>query len=110
MTYSREIAAERLGTPLHIPVHPFPVYATLFNFALYLVLAWLFKKRQAPGRVFAWYLILYGIGRFLFEYTRGDLARGFVFGGAMSTSQLISTFLLVTGIGLHLWISRRKTA
>ncbi len=108
ITYTSEIAAERLGTPLHIPLHPFPIYAVLFNFALFLILAFIFKKPHADGRVFAWYLVLYGVGRFLFEYTRGDQARGFVLDGFLSTSQLISVFMILIGISLHFWISRRK--
>jgi len=107
ITYTDPVAAERLGTPLFRPVHPFPIYEALFNFGLYLLLAALFKRRLAAGRVFATYLVLYGIGRFLLEWTRGDAMRGFVLGGILSTSQLISLGLIVVGVGLHLWISRR---
>ena len=53
---------------------------------------------------------LYGVGRFLLEWTRGDAVRGFVFGGALSTSQLISAALIIIGTGLHIWISRRSAA
>ena len=106
ITYTSPIAAERLGTPLHAALHPFPLYAAAFNFGLYLVLAALFKSRPAPGRVFATYLVLYGIARFLLEGTRGDIARGFVFNGALSTSQAISIGMIVIGGGLHLWVSR----
>lgn len=107
ITYTDPVAAERLGTPLHHPVHPFPVYEALFNFGLYLLLAALFKRRLAAGRVFATYLVLYGAGRFALEWTRGDAARGFVLDGFLSTSQLISLVLIVVGAGLHLWIRRR---
>lgn len=108
ITYTSPIAAERLGTPLHAALHPFPLYAAAFNFGLYLALAALFRRRPAPGRVFATYLVLYGIARFLLEGTRGDIARGFVFNGALSTSQAISIGMIVIGCGLHLWVSRSK--
>jgi phosphatidylglycerol:prolipoprotein diacylglycerol transferase len=110
ITYTSELAAQRLGTPLHTGVHPFPVYSAIFNFSLYLVLAWIYKQRLAPGRVFATYLVLYGIGRFLLELTRGDQARQFVFGGLLSTSQFISIILILLGVGLHLWVSRRRNS
>ena len=110
ITYSSPIAAENLGTPLHQHLHPFPVYSSLFNFALYAFLAAYYRRRPAPGRVFATYLLLYGIARFFLEMTRGDAIRGFVFGGALSTSQLISIALVTIGTGLHVWIGRRKTA
>jgi len=109
ITYTDPIAQERLGTPLHQHLHPFPVYAALFNLGLYLLLAWMYRQKLAPGRVFGAYLIIYGIGRFLLEHTRGDAARGFVLGGAFSTSQLITSVLVIAGVALQLWISRRKT-
>jgi phosphatidylglycerol:prolipoprotein diacylglycerol transferase len=108
ITYSSPIAAQNLGTPLHQPLHPFPVYSSLFNFGLYALLAAYYRRRPAAGRVFATYLLLYGIGRFLLEWTRGDAVRGFVLGGDLSTSQLISIALIATGTVLHLWIGRRK--
>jgi prolipoprotein diacylglyceryltransferase len=51
--------------------------------------------------------MLYGIGRILLEWTRGDAVRGFVFNGALSTSQLISLGLIVVGIGLQVWVGRQ---
>ncbi|MEJ2189111.1 MAG: prolipoprotein diacylglyceryl transferase [Acidobacteriota bacterium] len=109
ITYTSPIAAENLGTPLHVPLHPFPVYSSLFNFGLYLVLAALYKSRPVPGRVFATYLMAYGVGRFALEWTRGDAVRGFVLGGALSTSQLISLGMVLVGGALHLWVGRRRT-
>jgi phosphatidylglycerol:prolipoprotein diacylglycerol transferase len=110
ITYTSPVAAANLGTPLHQPLHPFPVYSSLFNFGLYALLAAYYRRRPAAGRVFATYLILYGIGRFILEWSRGDAVRGFVFGGALSTSQMISIALILTGAGLHVWISRRRAA
>jgi phosphatidylglycerol:prolipoprotein diacylglycerol transferase len=108
VTYTDPVAAERLGTPLHQALHPFPLYSALFNVALYVLLAALYRRNPAPGRVFGTYLVLYGTGRFLLEWTRGDLARGFVLDGALSTSQAISFGLVVVGITLHAWVSRRR--
>jgi phosphatidylglycerol:prolipoprotein diacylglycerol transferase len=110
ITYTNPVAAENLGTPLHQSLHPFPVYSSLFNFALYGVLAVYFRRRPVAGSVFSTYLILYGIGRFLLEWTRGDAIRGFVLGGALSTSQLISIALVLSGVGLRVWIRRHRTA
>ena len=96
--------------PLHQHLHPFPVYSFLFNFGLYALLAAYYRRRPAAGRVFATYLMLYGVGRFLLEWTRGDAVRGFVLGGVLSTSQLISVALIIIGTGLHVWIGRRRVA
>lgn len=108
ITYTDPAAAANVGTPLHLAVHPFPVYAAIFNLSVFLVLSRLYKMKLAPGRVFASYLILYGLGRFALEFTRGDEARGVYFDGLISTSQLISVALVLIGVGVHWWIGRRE--
>ena len=55
------------------------------------------RKNTKKGRVGALYLILYSIGRFFVEFLRNDY-RGTV--GPLSTSQFISIFILLIGIGL----------
>jgi len=110
ITYTDPAAAANVGTPLHLAVHPFPVYAAIFNLSVFLLLSRLYKMRLAPGRVFASYLILYGFGRFVLEFTRGDEARGVYFDGLISTSQLISIALVTIGLGMHWWIGRRERA
>ncbi|MCD4751261.1 MAG: prolipoprotein diacylglyceryl transferase [Thermoanaerobaculales bacterium] len=108
ITYTSPIAGRNLGTPLGHPLHPFPLYAMVANLVIFGLLEFLYRRRPAPGRVFATYLLLYGPTRFLLEFTRGDPARGFVFGGLLSTSQLISIVMILVGGALHLWISRRS--
>ncbi len=107
ITYTDPRAAAALGTPLGVPVHPFPVYAIISNLTIFAILAWMYKQRLKPGRVFAAYLILYGAARFLLEETRGDAVRGFVLGGSLSTSQLITAIMIAVGIALQIWLSRR---
>jgi len=108
ITYTDPRAHANVGTPLGIPLHPFPVYAIIFNFTLYGVLAWLYRRGLATGRVFASYLMLYGTGRSLLELTRGDAERGFVFHGLMSTSQLIGVLLVAAGAAIWVWSGRRQ--
>lgn len=108
ITYTDPAAAANVGTPLHVPLHPFPVYSSLFNLALYGFLAWLYRRSPAPGTVFASYLMIYGSGRFLLELTRGDEVRGTILGGALSTSQGIAVAMVVVGVSLLAWASRRR--
>lgn len=50
------------------------------------------------------YMLLYGVGRFLIEFLRDD-ARGVV--GILSTSQFISIFIVLFGIGLMIYNRKR---
>ena len=68
----------------------------------FLLLLYLFSHRRFAGQVFAAYLMSYSTVRFLLEFYRGDLDRGFLFEGLLSTSQFISLLLfpanaLITG-------------
>lgn len=108
ITYTDPLAFEILGTPLGVSVHPFPIYAMISNFVIFGILAWMYQLRLKPGRVFAAYLILYGAARFMLEETRGDAIRGFVFDGALSTSQLITGIMIAIGIALQIWLSSRR--
>lgn len=108
VTYTDPAAAANVGTPLGVPVHPFPVYSSLFNLALWGMLELMFRRPHPPGRIFAIYLGVYGLGRFLLEYTRGDASRGFLFGGALSTSQAISIGMIVAAVALAVWAGRRS--
>jgi phosphatidylglycerol:prolipoprotein diacylglycerol transferase len=110
VTYTNPQAAANVGTPLHVALHPFPAYAALFNLGLYVLLEWLYARRHRPGSIFATYLMIYGAGRFLLEFTRGDEARGFVLSGVLSTSQLIGLVMIGLGAVLTFWVRRRSAS
>ena len=65
------------------------------------LLFWYAYHAKKSGQVGAAYMVLYSIGRFGVEFLRGDLERGSI--GALSTSQFISIFIVVIGIGLWIW-------
>jgi len=102
ITFHSPWAAEFSGTPLNIPLHPTQLYefaAELINFAF---LYWLCKRKQFEGQVISLFMIVYGFERFVFEFYRGDPGRGEVFGGIITTTQLIALGLVVGGFVIYL--------
>ena len=91
--------------PNGIPLIPTQILSSVFDFCNFLVLMAIAKKQKATGRLSAFYLIFYSLGRFLIEFYRGDLIRGSV--GFLSTSQFISLFAALAGF-LLLWVSGRQ--
>jgi len=86
---------------LGVPLHPSQIYLSLMNLIIVLILVAISRRRRFDGQVFAWGLILYALGRFLVEMTRGDdVARGIY--GAFSTSQWVSVGTMVIGITMLL--------
>ena len=90
--------------PLNVPLHPTQIYEFLVEITNFVVLSWLLKHKRFEGQVIGAYLFLYGVARFFLEFLRDDPGRGSVFGGALSTTQLISIVLVVAG-GV-LWLRR----
>ena len=92
--------------PNGISLFPTQIISSVFDFLLFMVLSVIAGKNHRQGRVTAFYLIFYSVGRFLIEFYRGDLIRGTV--GTLSTSQFISLFVTAAGFFL-LWKSGHKT-
>jgi phosphatidylglycerol---prolipoprotein diacylglyceryl transferase len=88
--------------PIDTPVHPTPVYETL---AMGLVAVWLWRHRHAwrPGTLFAAYLVLAGLERFLVEFLRRnpDVALG------LTQPQLVALAAAAAGTA---WLTARRGA
>lgn len=109
VTFTNEYAHQYVGVPLNVPLHPTQLYESLGTLVLFVSLWFAFKRRKFVGQVFSLYLIGYGILRFILEFYRGDPERGFVFGGALSFSQLISLIVVALAV-LGYFYFRRKEA
>lgn len=108
VTFHHPLAHEISGTPLGVPLHPTQLYEAAFNLANWLFLAALYRRRPRAGAVFAAYLIAYGAARFVIELFRGDPERGFVLGGALSTSQAIAAAMVVVGAAILVVTALKK--
>ena len=90
-----------------VPLHPSQLYLSAMNFVLFAITARMFLRRRFEGQVAAATIVLYSVGRFLLEFTRGDdQARGYW--GALSTAQWIS--LATFAAGLWIWRHQRTKA
>lgn len=93
---------------LDVPVHPSQLYLSAMNLVLFVIGAWLFTRRRFDGQVSAVLMMLYAVGRFAIEGTRGDdQARGVYTVAALdlSTAQWIS--LAVFAIGMIVYARQR---
>jgi len=101
--FRNPLAHEITGTPLNVPLEPTQLFESAVEFANFLFLMWLLKRRKFDGQVFGAFMFIYGIARFFLEFVRDDPGRGSVFGGAMTGTQLISVGLVIAG-GLIWWL------
>ncbi len=96
-------AAQLVGTPLNVPLHPTQLYESIAEFINFLILVFLAKKQRFAGEIFATYMLLYGFERGLIEFVRADPDRTLLLHGRFSLMQVVSLGLIVTGA----WLWRR---
>ncbi|MFH1504378.1 MAG: prolipoprotein diacylglyceryl transferase [Candidatus Omnitrophota bacterium] len=89
------------GSVLGIPVQ---LVSSGFLLLLFCLLLFLKKKAKFTGQITAYYLIFYGIFRFIIEFSRTDPRGQVLF---LSTSQFISLILMVGGIFLF-WKFKKR--
>lgn len=89
--------------PNGVKLFPTQLFSAAGDFLVFGLLVLYARKPRAAGKVAGLYLILYGAGRFILEYFRGDL-RGSV--GTLSTSQFISLFIFVLGSVLFFFLHK----
>ena len=89
--------------PIHhplagIPVHPSPIYESIIDFIIAFIAYLFFRRSRGRGIVMLLVIMLYSIARFLLEFLRGDIERGFIISNKLSTSQFISIILFIPAL------------
>lgn len=93
---------------LPIPVFPTPLYETLVCLGLFFIL-WMIRKRlKTPGNLFAIYLILNGVERFLIEHIRVNTKYDKL-PFQPTQAELISSALIISGVAILWALNRRKS-
>lgn len=106
VTFTDPYSHETVGVPLGIPLHPTQIYESVACLAIFFLLWRGLKQKAFDGQIFISYLVLYSCTRFTIELFRGDPERGFVFGGLLSTSQMISVLMIALAAGLFFTLRR----
>ena len=101
VTFTSEYAAQTVGVPLGVALHPTQLYEFTTEMLAFLFLVWLGTRRKFPGQLFAAYLMWYGVARGCIEFFRGDPGRTLLFDGQFSLMQVVSVGLIL--LGAFLW-------
>jgi phosphatidylglycerol:prolipoprotein diacylglycerol transferase len=96
--------------PRSEPVHPTQIYSAINGLVLCLFLLAYAPFRQRDGEIWAMFLTLYPITRFLLEIIRIDEPG--VFGTGLSISQVVSLILLICAVAFwaQVWMKPPGTA
>ena len=94
------------SAPAGVPLLPTQLFESAFCFVFAAVLTAIFRRQKRYGTTTGWYLVGYGVWRFIIEFFRSD-DRGAV--GALSTSQFIGIFIVLFGIVTLVLVRQGKT-
>ncbi len=89
-------------------VFPTPFYETIMCLILFVILWSLRKKIKVAGKLFALYLMVNGLERFLIEKIRVNTTID-LFGFHPTQAEVISTLLFLSGLGLWIYLGRRHS-
>jgi phosphatidylglycerol:prolipoprotein diacylglycerol transferase len=100
ITFKNPDAYNMSGTPLMVGLHPTQIYESITNLILFVFLYWRIGKTHFAGEIFAWYLTLYSMARFVIEFYRfheqGTYAN-------LSLTQWIALATFLCGAGLLMY-------
>lgn len=100
---------DSLAEPKGVPLYPTQLFDIGVNLLILILIYFVEKRKKFNGQLFLIYLAMYAVGRSIVEIYRGDEARGFVFDGALSHSQLIAVFIvLLTAFFWRKWSRSNK--
>ena len=89
------------------PIHPTQIYDSLLNLALYIGLAWLFRRRKFDGQIFAVFLMCYAVTRSTVEVFRGDYSDAHLHSG-LTPAHVLSIGIFVAGVALFAVLKNRN--
>ncbi|MEW6586317.1 MAG: prolipoprotein diacylglyceryl transferase [Nitrospirota bacterium] len=84
--------------PTSVILHPTQLYESAGELINFLILISMRRHKSFNGQLFTAYLLLYAVLRFVVEFFRGDVARGFIFPGIISVSQGISILMFLVAL------------
>jgi phosphatidylglycerol---prolipoprotein diacylglyceryl transferase len=87
------------------PVYPTPLYETIICLVLFLILWSLRKRLKIPGTLFAVYLMLNGLERFLIEKIRVNVRMHFL-GLHPTQAEVVSLLLFISGLIIFVVLKR----
>lgn len=92
-----------------VTVHPSQMYDALLNLALYLGLAWLFRRRKFDGQIFAIYLMCYAVTRSIAEAFRGDYNDAHLHSG-LTPAHVVGLGIFAAGAAFYFILKKRPAA
>jgi phosphatidylglycerol---prolipoprotein diacylglyceryl transferase len=106
VTFTNPEASSFTGVPLGTPLHPSQLYESALGLVILGTLLAAERRPRPTGFLLLIFGVMYSVGRFLLEFLRGDVDRGFF--GPLSTSQWLSLVVLALFVGGYAYARRSE--
>lgn len=90
----------RTFAPSGISLYPTQIIDGLGEILIFIGLVVLSRRKKFDGQLFALYLMGYSVLRFINEFLRGDMDRGYIIPDVLSSGQGISIALFLAGLAI----------
>jgi phosphatidylglycerol---prolipoprotein diacylglyceryl transferase len=94
--------------PLNTPLHPTQLYSSFFIYSLMTFLMIFSRHKKFDGQIILLYLLLYSAGRFIIEFFRGDVSRGYLFNGLLTNAQFLSVIIIIIALYFYIALSKKQ--
>jgi phosphatidylglycerol:prolipoprotein diacylglycerol transferase len=94
--------------PAGVPLVPSQILEAAAEFAIFIVLVAVRRRKGFDGQIFLLYLVLYSVSRSVLETFRGDSVRGYLIPEILSTSQFISIGLVILAAIVYYSLHQRN--
>ncbi len=107
--FTSQYAHQTVGVPLGVRLYPTQLIESGAEFIIFGILMWIARRRGFSGELTSFYLVVYGIVRYLVDFLRVYEPQAMLFHGLMTDAQLTSLFMIALGIGIWMRQGRRRT-
>lgn len=107
VTFHNAYANASTGVPLGTPLQPTQIYEAAAEAVIFFLLWRMAQRRAFVGQLTAFYLLAYGVVRFLVDFVRAYEPQAMLFHGLLTDAQLTSLFMVALAIGIYATHSRR---
>ncbi|GBE05698.1 MAG TPA: prolipoprotein diacylglyceryl transferase [Nitrospirae bacterium] len=94
---------------LNTPLHPTQLYESFAELSIFAILMLLRRRKSFDGQILWTYVLLYSIARFIIEFFRGDINRGFIYHN-FSVAQGLSVALFISAVIFIASHRKKKTS
>ena len=92
---SQQVREWMMHTGHTVPLFPSQLFESFGAIIIFFILLWMVPRKWFHGQLLLSYVMLYSIMRSILEFFRGDVERGYVIDGVLSTSQFISIIAVI---------------